>query len=221
MAATTLTYAERAAAKRGFGLALVARTRLSRRMRRGACCAAIAVLVLTACSDASSAGGDGSMERADSSPSTPPAGSATPTPETVVDRAKEAALAAYRGMWLDMARAARTSNWRAGYLADHATGDALTAITGSLYADHRNGLVTRGDPILYPTVSSVNPPNDPTAIMIDDCGDSTNWLKYEEDTDQLADDEPGGRQAIIAEVKRQTDGIWQVTRFAVQSVGSC
>jgi hypothetical protein len=185
------------------------------------CGAVIAILMLTACSDASSAGGDDSTSPTDPPSSAPTTERATPTPSTAVDGARQESLAAYRGMWLDMAQAARTSNWRATYLADHATGDALTAITGSLYADHRNGLVTRGEPVLEPTVSSLDPPNDPTTVMIDDCGDSTNWLKYKENTDQLADDEPGGRQAIIAEVKRQTDGSWQVTRFAVESVGSC
>jgi hypothetical protein len=120
-----------------------------------------------------------------------------------------------------MAEAAETSDWKAPYLADHATGDALQTITGSLYADHRNGVVTRGEPVLDPTVTSAEPPEDPTTVMIEDCGDSTNWLKYEEDTGELVDDEPGGSQRIEAEVKRQPDGSWAVTRFGVWEVGSC
>ncbi len=124
-------------------------------------------------------------------------------------------------MWADMARAARTSDWRAGYLPDHATGEALETITGSLYADHRNKVVTRGEPVLHPDVASAKPPKDPTTVLIKDCGDSTNWLKYKKETDQLVDDEPGGRQEIEAEVKVQPDGSWKVTRFGVWKVGSC
>lgn len=121
----------------------------------------------------------------------------------------------------DMVRAARTSEWRAPYLPDHATGQALQTVTGSLYADHRNGVVTRGKPALDPTATSAQPPDEPTTVMIKDCGDSTNWLKYKKGTNQLADDEPGGRQSIKAEVKLQDDDVWRVTRFGVWKVGSC
>ena len=41
------------------------------------------------------------------------------------------------------------------------------------------------------------------------------------DLDVLADNVPGGRRSITAEVKKQPDGTWKVTRFAVEAVGSC
>ena len=44
-------------------------------------------------------------------------------------------------------------------------------------------------------------------------------LKYK--NGQLVNDTPGGRRSITAEVKKQQDGTWRVTRFAVEGVGSC
>lgn len=134
------------------------------------------------------------------------------------DAATKAAVAAYLGMWHDMATAATTSDWQSPQLGQHATGDALLVISKSLYTDHLNGVVTKGAPTNNPTVSSVNPPPNPTTIMLTDCGDSSNWLKYR--NSQLFDT-PGGRRSITAEVKKQPDGSWKATRFAVEALGSC
>ncbi|MDQ0772962.1 hypothetical protein QF026_001428 [Streptomyces aurantiacus] len=137
------------------------------------------------------------------------------------DVARERARAAYVAMWQDMARAGKTADWRSPKLAAHATGDALSAISRVLYADHLNGLVSKGAPKNSPEVTSAAPPARPTIVMIEDCGDSTDWLQYRKDTGRLADDDPGGRRAITAEVKQQADGVWKVTRFAVDGLGSC
>jgi hypothetical protein len=125
-------------------------------------------------------------------------------------------------MWQAMARAGERSDWQSPELARYATGDALTTITRSLYADHFNGVVTRGAPSNSPVVMSAEPPQAPTTVLIEDCGDSTNWLKYYEGTGTPAGDGAGGgRRSITAEVTLQPDGSWRVSRFAVQGVGSC
>jgi len=123
-------------------------------------------------------------------------------------------------MWRDMAQAGTTSDWNSPKLAQYATGDALSAISRGMYADHLNGLVTKGEPKNYPKVTSATPAANPTTVMLSDCGDSTHWLKYRKDSGKLADDKPGGRQAITAEVKK-LNGAWKVMRFAVEAVGSC
>lgn len=124
-------------------------------------------------------------------------------------------------MWQAMGQAAETSDWRSPALAEYATGDALSTLSRSLYADHVNKLVTRWRPANHPTVSSVEPPGNPRTVMLSDCGDSANWLKYRSGTDQLADDTGGGRRSITAEVVTQPDGSWRVSRFSVQGVGTC
>ena len=143
------------------------------------------------------------------------------TAQAPSDAAKQAALAAYRGMWADYATAATTSDWQSPKLGQHATGTALSTISRGLYADHYNGLVSRGAPVLRPIVSSVDPPNNPTKVMITDCGDSTHWLQYRADNGQLADNKPGGHRLINATVQKQTDGSWKVTDFGVHDLGSC
>jgi hypothetical protein len=148
--------------------------------------------------------------------------SATVVPTTsVMDIAKSEATEAYESMWRDMEVAATTSDWRSPRLAQHATADALPALTRSLQMDNQNGVVTKGELKNDPRVTEVDPPTRPTTVMIYDCSDTTNWLKYRVSDDQLVDDVPGGRQAITAEVQKQADGLWRVTRFAVEGVGSC
>ena len=154
------------------------------------------------------------------SPSTVSAGRAPALPASPVDRAKQQALAAYSGMWHAMAEAAVTSDWQSPMLAQYATGDALGVISRSLYTDHLNGVVTKGEPKTNPQVSSADPPNDPTTVMISDCGDDSGWLKYKTNG-QLFNDEPAGRHWITAEVKKQQDGSWKGTRFAIEEAGTC
>lgn len=161
--------------------------------------------------DASSAGHLSAGPTGSAASSSPPAGAV----------ARRQATAAYLGMWRDMAVAARTSDWRSPLLARHATGAALGAITRGMYADRRNGLVTKGAPRNAPEAARLSPRAAPVVALISDCGDSSQWLKYRKETGKLADRRPGGRQKITAEVKKQDDGTWKVARFAVEGVGSC
>ncbi len=148
------------------------------------------------------------------------ASSAPPAPQPAVS-AQTAALASYLAMWRDFATAGHTSNWKSPALAAHATGDALLQMSRGLYADHYNGLITKGYPVDHPTVTKATPATAPTTILISDCGDSSHWLQYVAKTGKLADDIPGGRQAITAEAKKQPNGSWKIDRFAVQGVGTC
>lgn len=137
------------------------------------------------------------------------------------DKARQDAIAAYQAMWQDFVTAGRTSDWQSPNLGRHATGIALQKMSRGLYTDHQNGVVTRGEPILAPSVSSAEPATNPTKVMVTDCGDSTNFLKYDAKTGQQADDEPGGRQLINATVQLQSDGSWKVSDFGIHEVGSC
>jgi hypothetical protein len=149
-----------------------------------------------------------------------PTRSAPSSPTSPADLARQQALGAYSGMWRAMADAAVTSDWQSPKLVQYATGDALGVISRLLYTDHLNGVVTKGEPKLNPQVTNVDPPNDPTTVMVSDCGDDSGWLKYKTNG-QLVDDVPGGRRSIIAEVKKQQDGSWKGTRFAVGDTGTC
>ena len=150
-------------------------------------------------------------------PTRPPSSAAS-----AADDAQGKAIAAYEQMWGDFAAAGTTSDWQSPRLRQHATGIALDKLSRSLYGDHYKGLVTKGEPVLHPSVSTVEPAGgDPRKIVITDCGDSSNALKYRADNGQLADDKPGGRHLINAVVEKQADGSWKVSDFGVHEVGSC
>jgi len=156
---------------------------------------------------------------APSTTAVPPAPSSTPA--SPAETAKHQAIAAYLGMWEDVVAVSATSDWQSPRLSNHTTGDALSVLSRQIYADHYNGLVSKGHPINNPAVQSVDPQDAPKTVMIHDCGDDSNWLKYRADNGRPADNEPGGKRNITAEVKLAVDGSWRVTRFAVEGVGTC
>lgn len=182
--------------------------------------AALAAVLVAGCS-ASPQGGGEATSASPTIVATATTGSSTASP---AENAEDAAIDAYLGMWAAMAEAAKTSDVKdhsrdPAAIARYATGDALTAILRSLHTDYLNGVVTKGRPRNNPEVASMKPSRAPTTVLIEDCGDSSQWLKYKDG--RLVDDEPGGRRSITAEVKRQDDGSWRVTRFAVMGLGSC
>ncbi|MEV8442142.1 hypothetical protein AB0425_32605 [Actinosynnema sp. NPDC051121] len=142
-------------------------------------------------------------------------------PQSPADNAKLHALAAYQGMWDAFAAAAATSDWQSPQLGRYATGLALSTLSRGLYADHHNGLVSKGSPTHNTQVSSVDPPVNPAKVIVSDCSDSTDALKYRADNGQPADDGAGGRRLIKATVEKQSDGSWKVSDFGVQGVGTC
>lgn len=169
-------------------------------------------------------GASGVSDPTSTTPHSVPAPSSLAAPTSAAspaDTARQQAIAAYLGMWQDMVHAATTSDWQSPTLARDATGNALTTISRGLYADHYNGLITKGEPVDQPQVSSADPPNAPTTITISDCGDDSRWLKYRADNGQPANDGPGGRRQINAIVKKAVDGSWKVTDFGVHGVGTC
>lgn len=186
------------------------------RRAAGLVLAGLVTMTAVACSSNSSPTPVGTTGGASSSPTS----STSPSLVSPADSARQQAIAVYAGMWQAMAKAGETSDWQSPLLAQYTTGDALGVINRSLYTDHLNGVVTKGTPKINPQVSTVDPQGNPTTVMISDCGDDSGWLKYKTDG-QLLNNEPGGRRAITAEVNKQSDGSWRVTRFAVEAVGTC
>ncbi len=176
--------------------------------------AAVLGFAVSACSS-------GNADAPASSAGTPTAEAPTATTASPASTAKQKAVEAYLGMWRDVAAVAATSDWRSPRLAEHATGDALSVLSRQLYADHYNGLISKGAPSNSPLAQSVDSQYEPKTVVISDCSDASTWLKYRADTGKPADDEPGGKHRIHAEVTLAVDGSWRVTRFAVDGTGSC
>ncbi|WP_322780384.1 hypothetical protein [Frankia sp. Cas4] len=192
-----------------------------RRARLGVTGVSVVVAVVTVLAACGSDGGstpDPTPSRGAVSSPAPTAG--LPAPTSPADIARRDAVAAYVGMWKADAQASHTSDWQAPYLSRYASGDALQFLTRDLYADHYNGLVSKGEPINHPRVTSVSPEGKSTSVMIDDCADTRNWLQYRTDG-SLLDNTPGAPHRILAEVRLHTDGLWRVTRFGIGDPGSC
>lgn len=130
-------------------------------------------------------------------------------------------MAAYTDMWADATAAARTADWKDSALAHHATDHALGELVQILYREQSQGLVSRGAPVLHAQVTQVAPTAAPTAVMIEDCADSSSWLEVDPKTGKPpAGREADGRRLVRARVAL-ADMVWRVTDLAIFKVGSC
>ncbi|WP_152628042.1 hypothetical protein [Streptacidiphilus neutrinimicus] len=136
--------------------------------------------------------------------------------------AAQAALAAYQGMWSDLARLGGTSDWRNPELGRYMTGDVLSNWSSSFALNKRQGLVLLGTPVSTPRVFSVAPSDHPNTVEIADCVDMRNWLQYGASTHRLADSVPGGRHwseaAVTFDPRWQR---WLVSQQLLGKKGSC
>ncbi|MFC6091579.1 hypothetical protein [Saccharothrix lopnurensis] len=142
----------------------------------------------------------------------------TPGP---AEAAREQGVHTYRRMWASFATAGMTADWQSPELALYATGTALSTLTQALFGYSQRGILTRGQPVLTPTVASVEPEESPAKVVVTDCGDSTNWTEHYADTGQPVDDKPDTRRRINAVVDKQADGSWKVSDFGVHEVETC
>lgn len=155
-----------------------------------------------------------------SNPSTtsgPYPSSLTTQPTTASVTAK--VISDYRTMWADLVAAARTSNYQSKLLPQHATGDALSLLVQGLAKDKVLGIVTKGQLVLQPKVSSLTPAVNPTKATITDCFDNTRWIEYKKNG-TLQENAPGGRRSTTADLVR-TGSTWKVTELMVRATGTC
>lgn len=122
-------------------------------------------------------------------------------------------------MWADMVTASRTSDYQSPLLSLHASGTALSVLVRGLARNQEQGIVTKGQPVLHPQVTSLSPSGNPKQATISDCFDARHWLDYTT-AGGLADSTPGGRHATMAIVS-DLGGLWKVTQLAVQAAGTC
>ena len=122
-------------------------------------------------------------------------------------------------MWADMVTASLTSDYQSPLLSEHASGEALSVLVQGLAKNQAQGIVTKGEPVLHPQVTSLTPAANPTQATISDCFDDTHWLEYKT-SGGLVNNIPGGQHATMA-IVMDTGGTWKVTQLAVQATGTC
>ncbi len=150
-----------------------------------------------------------------------PTTATTTAPSTTTTSADPSAevLTAYLGMWADLVTAARTSDYQSPLLAEHATGQARTLFVQGLAWDQLHGIVTRGEPVLDPSVTSLSPTGDPTRATVSDCFDDTHWVE-ELSSGRPAKNAPAGRRATTADLVK-TSGGWKVSQITIEATGTC
>ena len=134
--------------------------------------------------------------------------------------AEQKALDAYRGMWQAFSEAGQTANSQDPDLSRYADDVALRTLVTGLEANKSQGLVSRGDVVLNPQVTTLPPPASLTAVSIRDCADTTHAVRVKASGEPFTDT-PGGHRLVIATAKDVGGGTWKVTSFAISGVGSC
>jgi hypothetical protein len=134
------------------------------------------------------------------------------------------ALTSYRAAFADWAAVTAVAN-KADYqnprLADHMSGQALETVTQSVYVNTNvDQAITKGAPVLHPSVGEVVPANDPTQVVVNDCVDTSNWLLWTSDGSRLYNNVPGGHRKTQSLVV-YANGAWKVSQLYMQKVGTC
>jgi hypothetical protein len=149
---------------------------------------------------------------------TAPAPSSSPANPAAI-RVRQA-LAAYNNGLSAYVAASNRGSTDTTELSRYVTGSALEVLADGLARQHSKGLISKGTPgIDPPQVTEISPATAPTTVEVSGCLDGTNWLLYKTDG-QLADNTPGGRHAVVAQIDK-IDDAWKVSGIAIQGVGTC
>lgn len=165
-------------------------------------------------------GGDGVESPAPVTSPTLTAPVTSPSSASVLIGARDQAIAAYQGMWNAYQVAAEAANPDDPALATYAADGALQTLTSGVKSIKDRGLVARGEMVVNPRVTALEPADKPTTIEITDCADDSKSLLYRK-SGGLYDDKPGGRRLIIATAKDTGGGVWKVVSFGVRDIGTC
>ncbi|WP_460854733.1 hypothetical protein [Nocardiopsis coralliicola] len=152
-----------------------------------------------------------------SGPTSPEPGpsSASPSPSLSPE---EKALDAYMGLWGVIVDASRTTDHDYAELDEYAEGQAAELAEFGLGAEADEDVIARGEPTHDPEVTSMSD----DSAQIEDCMDSTEWLREDAETGELVEDEPEEPIRIRVEATAVHDGLqWRVSEMRIYESGSC
>ncbi|WP_370063124.1 hypothetical protein [Streptacidiphilus sp. MAP5-3] len=132
------------------------------------------------------------------------------------------ALAAYRGMWSDLAALGQTPDgYKNPKLATHMLYAPLSQWSQELADNAKLDEITTGAPSIDPEVVKVGAGAKPTQVEIADCFDNSSWPVVNAKTRKPTDNKPAVRERSEAMVTLDTDGYWKVTQQVFAQAGSC
>lgn len=188
-----------------------------RRLAGGLAIACMVLLSSAACDDGV---GDVDTPTPTASTSTLRAPETSSSPYSDAVAAGNKAIAAYRGMWTAYQKAGETADPNYPELQTYATSEALQTLTSGLTSVRDRGLLLKGEIVLNPRVTGVEPIEKPNSIELTDCADDSKSVLYKKSGEPYSDT-PGGRRLILATVKDTGGGTWKVVSFGVRDVGGC
>ncbi|MBB6174941.1 hypothetical protein HNR23_005001 [Nocardiopsis mwathae] len=149
-----------------------------------------------------------------------PTSEPSPAPSEAEPSAEEAALEAYEGMWSVVVEISRTTEADSSDLDRFAEGQALELAQHGLGAESDENVVARGAPTFSPEVVSLDEREE--SAEIEDCMDSSEWLREDADTGELAEEAPDGPILRKIEATADYDGLaWRVSSLRIFEQGTC
>lgn len=131
---------------------------------------------------------------------------------------EDLALEAYESMWNVLVEEARNKEPDYSALELYASGDALALVEHGLVAEADEGVVARGSPEFSPEVIST----EDTYVEVEDCMDSTSWLRENADSGELVEPSPESPLLRRVEAGVAFDGLaWKVSDLQIWEIGSC
>ncbi|MEV6820982.1 hypothetical protein AB0M72_19730 [Nocardiopsis dassonvillei] len=151
----------------------------------------------------------------DSEPAPAPSDSPAPSEQK---SGEDLALEAYDSMWNVLVEEARNEEPDYSGLELYASGDALALVEHGLIAEADEGVVARGSPEFSPEVVSA----EDTYVEIEDCMDSTSWLRENADSGELMEPSPESPLLRRVDAGVSFDGLaWKVSNLRIWEIGSC
>lgn len=130
---------------------------------------------------------------------------------------EELALEAYEGLWDVVVEQSRTTDPDYSALERYAEGEALELAEHGLGAESEEGVVARGEPSFAPEASAQG-----DVVEIEDCVDSTAWLREDAESGELLEDVPEEPITRRLEATVSSDGLaWRVSDLRIWEAGSC
>ncbi|WP_034267124.1 hypothetical protein [Actinospica robiniae] len=142
------------------------------------------------------------------------------SPSGTLDPQAQAALAAYREAWQDLAIVSDEGNYQDPRLSAHLSGQLLLTTSQDLYLEESHGIASKGAPILHPRVVGENLSARPPTVAIADCIDFRQFVQYYKTTGQPFGTAQKGMSADLTTMSTVT-GVWSVTTQKMQADGSC
>ncbi|WP_150236400.1 hypothetical protein [Nocardiopsis quinghaiensis] len=153
----------------------------------------------------------------ESGPTPEPGPSESPEPSEQAS-GEELALEAYESMWNVLVEEARNEEPDYSDLELYAAGDALALVEHGLVAEEDEGVIARGEPEFSPEVLSA----EETYVEIEDCMDSTSWLREDADSGELVEPSPESPVLRRVDASVSFDGLsWKVADLRIWEIGSC